>query len=145
MRSNDDGDLDVDHELSVTGTVTGSVRVHSGGVLVLLGLASGGVVVAGGGFARISGVTNGLFVAAGGHLVLTGTCHGSATNDGGELVIEGAVTDAVITNTGITTIKRTRPTHPELGGVVAASLTGEGSNPARFPVRAPRSVDIISR
>jgi hypothetical protein len=119
-----DGDLDVDQELSVTGTVTGSIRVQAGGALVLLGLAAGGVVVAGGGFARISGITNGLFVAAGGHVVLTGTCNGSATNDGGELVVEGVVTDGVVEHAGTTTIKlNAHARHrPEMGTVAAEDV-----------------------
>jgi hypothetical protein len=112
-----DGDLDVDQELSVTGTVTGSVRVHAGGVLVLLGLAAGGVVVTGGGFARIAGATNGLFVGAGGHAVLTGTCNGSATNDGGELVIEGLVTGVVIEHAGTTVVTANALHPPEMGTV----------------------------
>jgi hypothetical protein len=122
MRSGYEGDLDVDQELSVTGTVTGSIRVHAGGVLVLLGLAAGGVVVAGGGFAWISGTTNGLFVAAGGHVVLTGTCNGSATNDGGELVIEGVVTESVIEHAGTTTVKQNALLIPEIGTVAAENL-----------------------
>ena len=117
-----DGDLDVDHELSVTGTVTGSIRVHAGGVLVLLGIAAGGVVVAAGGFARISGITNGLFVAAGGHVVLTGTCNGPATNDGGELVIEGVVTGDVVEHAGTTTVKENVLHPPEIRTVAVKNL-----------------------
>jgi hypothetical protein len=74
----------------------GRIVVHSGGSLTLVGVAKGGVVVLGGGFARITGKTHGLFVAAGGHAVVTGTCEGSVISDGGDLVVSGAVTDATV-------------------------------------------------
>jgi hypothetical protein len=138
MRFGYDGDLDVDQELSVTGTVTGSIRVHAGGVLVLLGLAQGGVVVAGGGFARIAGITNGLFVAAGGHVVLTGTCQGSATNDGGELVIEGVVTDGVVEHAGTTTV-RANAHHPPEETVAVEKLVLSSRFPSRRLTRVTSS------
>jgi hypothetical protein len=99
-----DGDLDIHSDITITQVVTGSITVRSGGVLVLMGKAEGGVVVCGGGFARISGRTRGLFVAVGGIAVLTGTCEGPATNDGGDLTIEGTVTEAVIEHAGTTCI-----------------------------------------
>lgn len=87
-----DGDLDINGDQTVTRRVTGSITVHPGSSLVLMASAEGGVIVCGGGYARIAGTTNGLFVSAGGHVVLTGTCIGSATNDGGQLSIDGTVT-----------------------------------------------------
>src|SRR5580698_6664252 len=101
-----EGDLDIAGDHTVTGRVTGSLTVHPGSSLVLMGTAEGGVVVRGGGFARIAGTTHGLFVATGGHAVLTGTCVGSATNDGGELTIEGVVTGDLIEYAGTTLVGR---------------------------------------
>jgi hypothetical protein len=119
-----DSDLHVSKELSVTGTVTGSIIVHSGGALVLLGHASGGVTVRGGGFARIYGTTNGLLVATGGHAVLAGTCWGTVTNDGGELlVLEDAVTEEIIERTGRTDVKGKARVHDYAG------LNGQPSRP----------------
>jgi hypothetical protein len=113
MRFGYDGDLDVDQELSVTGTVTGSIRVHAGGVLVLLGLAQGGVV-------------------------LTGTCQGSATNDGGELVIEGVVTDGVVEHAGTTTV-RANAHHPPEETVAVEKLVLSSRFPSRRLTRVTSS------
>jgi hypothetical protein len=99
-----EGDVEIVGDQTVTQRVTGTIRVHPASSLVLMGVAEGGVVVRGGGFARVAGTTNGLFVAVGGHAVLTGRCDGSMTNDGGELTIQGVVTGDVIDNAGITTI-----------------------------------------
>jgi hypothetical protein len=99
-----DGDVDISTDVTVTGRVSGSIVVHPGGCLVLMGEAGGGVIVRGGGFARIPGRTRGLFVGAGGHAVLTGNCQGSVTNDGGELSVDGVVTGEVAEHAGTTTI-----------------------------------------
>jgi hypothetical protein len=97
-------DIDISGDHTVTQRVTGRVTVDPGSCLVLVGVAEGGVIVRGGGFARIAGSTHGLFVATGGHAVLTGSCVGSATNDGGELTIEGVVTGEVVEHAGTTRI-----------------------------------------
>ena len=97
-----EGDLDINGDHTVTQRVTGSITVHPASSCVLMGVAEGGVVIRGGGFARISGTTYGLFVATGGHAVLTGTCVGSATNDGGELTVEGVITGRLIEHAGTT-------------------------------------------
>jgi hypothetical protein len=102
-----DGDLEINGDLTVNQRVTGRITVHPGRSVVLMGIAEGGVVVAGGGLARIAGTTHGLFVGVGGHAVLSGTCLGSATNDGGELTIEGVVTGDVIQHAGSTHITTT--------------------------------------
>jgi hypothetical protein len=94
--SRDRWDIDVVDDLVLNEVVEGRIVVHSGGVLTLAGVAREGVVVLGGGSARITGKTRGLFVAAGGHAVVTGTCEGSVIADGGDLVITGAVTDASV-------------------------------------------------
>jgi hypothetical protein len=99
-----EGDLDIHGDQTVTQRVTGTVTVRSGSSLVLMGTAEGGVIVLGGGYARIAGTTHGLFVAAGGHAVLTGTCDGPATNDGGELLIEGVLTGELTDHAGTTTV-----------------------------------------
>ena len=65
MTSALDCDVDVDSEITITGRVKGSITVRRGAVLVLLGVAEGGLVVTGGGFAQIAGTTNGLFAAVG--------------------------------------------------------------------------------
>jgi hypothetical protein len=98
------GDLLVTDELSVTGTVTGTIYVHSDGLLVLMGVAEEGVVVLDGGYARISGTTGRLLVGPGGRATLTGTALGSVTNDGGRLVIDGTVRGRVTTRSGETTV-----------------------------------------
>jgi hypothetical protein len=116
-----DGDLDIHSDITVTRAVTGSIKVRAGGVLVLMGIAEGGVVVCGRGFARISGTTGGLFVAVGGQAVLTGTCRGSATNDGGLLIIEGVVTGALIEHAGTTDISPS--------AVIANNRSLRGSTP----------------
>lgn len=87
---------------TVGGCVAATITVHPGGSLILMGVAEGGVVVPGGGHARIAGTTKSRFVATGGQAVLTGTCVGSATDDGGELTIEGVVTRDVIERAGTT-------------------------------------------
>jgi hypothetical protein len=84
-------DVDVFDDLTVNEDLEGRIVVHAGGALALSGVAKGGVVVLGGGFARIAGKTHGLFVAAGGRAVITGTCVGSVISDGGDLIITGAV------------------------------------------------------
>lgn len=96
------GDVNIGSDVTVTKCVTGSIVVHPGGALVLMGTAEGGVIVRGGGFARIVGTTHGLFVATGGHAVLVGTCLGSVTNDGGDLSISGLVTGTLIEHAGTT-------------------------------------------
>jgi hypothetical protein len=83
-----EGDLDIHGDQTVTQRVTGTLTVHPGSSLVLMGTAEGGVIVLGGGLAWIAGITHGLFIAAGGRAVLRGSCIGPATNDGGELSIE---------------------------------------------------------
>jgi cytoskeletal protein CcmA (bactofilin family) len=98
------GDLLVTDELSVTGTVTGTIYVHSDGLLVLMGVAEEGVVVLDGGYARISGTTGRLLVGPGGRATLTGTALGSVTNDGGRLTIDGTVRGRVTTRSGETTV-----------------------------------------
>jgi hypothetical protein len=98
------GDLLVTGELTVTGTVTGTIYVHSDGLLVLLGVAEEGVVVLDGGYARISGTTGRLLVGPGGRASLSGTARGSVTNDGGRLVIDGTVQGRVTTKSGDTSI-----------------------------------------
>jgi len=67
MTSTLDGDLDIHSEITITGTVKGSIMVHRGGVLVLLGVAEGGVVVAGGHPISVIGSPHRL---AGAHLTL---------------------------------------------------------------------------
>jgi hypothetical protein len=99
-----EGDLEISGDHTVTQRVTGSITVNPGSSLVLMGVAEGGVVVRGGGLARIAGTTNGLFVAIGGHAVLTGTCVGSVTNDGGDLTIDGVVTCDLIEHAGTTRV-----------------------------------------
>jgi cytoskeletal protein CcmA (bactofilin family) len=98
------GDLLVTNELSITGTVTGTIYVHSEGLLVLMGVAEEGVVVLDGGYARISGTTGRLLVGPGGRATLTGTARGAVTNDGGRLVIDGTVHGRVSTRSGETSI-----------------------------------------
>jgi cytoskeletal protein CcmA (bactofilin family) len=98
------GDLLVTGELTVTGTVTGTIYVHSDGLLVLLGVAEEGVVVLDGGYARISGTIGRLLVGPGGRAALTGTALGSVTNDGGRLMIDGTVRGRVTTKSGDTSI-----------------------------------------
>jgi cytoskeletal protein CcmA (bactofilin family) len=98
------GDLLVTNELSITGTVTGTIYVHSEGLLVLMGVAEEGVVVLDGGYARISGTTGRLLVGPGGRATLTGTALGSVTNDGGRLAIEGTVHGRVTTRSGETSV-----------------------------------------
>lgn len=103
-----EGDLDISGERTVTQRVTGVITVHRGGCLILMGVAEGGIVVRGGGFAHIAGTTNGLLVAAGGYAVLTGTCLGSATNDGGELTVKGTVTGDLIDHPATSTHRAPR-------------------------------------
>ena len=98
-------DIDVGSDITITRSVEGRIIVRHSGVLVLTGVAEGGVVVCGGGFARISGRTHGLMVAAGGHAVLTGTCEGSAINDGGDLQVSGMVHGALLDQAGTTVIE----------------------------------------
>jgi hypothetical protein len=98
------GDLLVTGELTITGTVTGTIYVHTGGLLVLLGVAEEGVVVLDGGYARISGTTGRLLVGPGGRAALTGTARGAVTNDGGRLMIDGTVHGRVTTKSGDTSI-----------------------------------------
>jgi cytoskeletal protein CcmA (bactofilin family) len=98
------GDLLVTDELSVTGTVTGTIYVHSDGLLVLVGVAEEGVVVLDGGYARISGTTGRLLVGPGGRATLTGTALGSVTNDGGRLMIDGTVRGRLTTRSGETSV-----------------------------------------
>jgi hypothetical protein len=97
-------DIDISSDITITHDVAGPIVVHPGGVLVLMGVSEGGVIVRGGGYARITGTTHGLFVAAGGHAVLTGTSIGSVTNDGGNLSIVGVVTGALVEHAGTTDI-----------------------------------------
>jgi hypothetical protein len=99
-----DGDVDITGDQTITQRVTGCVTVHPGCSLVLMGVAQDGIIVRGGGYARIAGTTNGLFVATGGHAVLNGTCIGSAINDGGQLTVEGTITGELITNAGSTEV-----------------------------------------
>jgi len=98
------GDLLVTGELTVTGTVTGTLYVHSGGLLVLIGVAEEGVVVLDGGSARISGTIGRLLVGPGGRAALSGTAYGAVTNDGGRLVVDGTVHGRVTTKSGDTSI-----------------------------------------
>jgi cytoskeletal protein CcmA (bactofilin family) len=98
------GDLLVTGELTVTGTVTGTIYVQSGGLLVLLGVAEEGVVVLDGGYARISGTIGRLLVGPGGRAALSGTARGAVTNDGGQLTVDGIVNGRVTTKSGATSI-----------------------------------------
>jgi hypothetical protein len=116
MTSALEGDLDIHGEVTITGTVKGAITVHRAAVLLLSGVAEGGVVVGGGGFARIAGTTNGLFVAVAGQAILTGTCQGTATNDGGQLAIEGTVTGHVVELAGTTHFARTAVIRRSDGG-----------------------------
>lgn len=97
-------DLEITAERTVTG-VAGRICVTAGGVLVLMGTAQAGVIVAHGGYARIAGHTEGLFVAVGGEAVLTGTCHGAVVNDGGRLRIEGTIDGPLLDYAGDTTVE----------------------------------------
>lgn len=88
-------DIEVERDLTVKGTV-GSIRVHPGAALVLMGMAEREVVVASGGYARIAGTAHGIRVARGGHLVLVGTCMGDLVNAGGRVELQGRVTGRII-------------------------------------------------
>jgi hypothetical protein len=94
-------------ELTITATVEGRIHVPSGAVLVLLGVAPDGVLVTGGGYARIAGQTQSLTVTVGGRATLTGICHGPVINDGGEVIIEGVVEGPLIEQAGRTVIAPT--------------------------------------
>jgi len=85
------GDLLVSGELTVTGTVTGTIYVQSGGLLDE-------------GYARISGTIGRLLVGPGGRASLSGTARGAVTNDGGQLTVDGTVNGRVTTKSGATSI-----------------------------------------
>lgn len=91
-------------EMTIVGTVGGRIHVPSGAVLHLVGIAEGGVLVTGGGYAHISGTTRTLTVTVGGRATLTGTCHGPLVNDGGDVIIEGKVEGPIIEHAGRTLI-----------------------------------------
>lgn len=88
-------DIEVDRERTIKGTV-GSIVVRAGGCLVLMGTAEGGVVVEGGGYARIAGTARRVRVAAGGHVVLVGTCLGDLVDEGGRVELTGHVAGRII-------------------------------------------------
>lgn len=98
------GNVDVVGETVVTGTV-GRVHVATSELLILLGVAQGGVVVSHGGHARVVGRCEGLFVAVGGYAELTGTCHGAAVNDGGCLHLAGTVEGPLVDYAGETVVE----------------------------------------
>ncbi len=125
------GHIDISSDITIAQNVAGSIVVHPGGLLVLMGVCQGGVIVRGGGYARIVGTTRGLFVAAGGHAVLTGTCTGSVTNDGGDLFISGAVTGALVTHAGTTQVASGASVHDWGAGVdnIGDALTHERVSP----------------
>jgi len=98
------GELHVVSDITIKDAVPGPIVVHPGAALVLMGTADGGVVVLGGGYARIAGTVGDLFVATGGTAVVSpsGVCSGSVTNDGGTLSIEGEVVGEVLSIAGST-------------------------------------------
>lgn len=113
MPSRELWDIDVLDDLTVNQMVESRIVVHPRGKLTLTGVAQSGVVVLGGGFARIAGKTHGLYVAAGGHVVVTGTCEGSVISDGGDLVITGAVTTASVEQARTDAVPARAATHSD--------------------------------
>ena len=104
MASCQPAEVHVVSDMTLKDAVAGTVVVHPGAALVLMGSADGGVVVLGGGYARIAGRVRDLFVAAGGTAVLSasGICSGSVTNDGGTVSIQGSVEGEVVSLAGST-------------------------------------------
>lgn len=102
--------IEVSGHVTISDTVEGRIHVPSGAVLELVGVAADGVVVTGGGYARISGATRTLTVTVGGRATLTGVCHGRVINDGGEVFIEGVVGGPIIEHAGQTVVAPTAST-----------------------------------
>lgn len=103
--------LEVTGRMAITDAVEAKIHVPSGAVLVLLGVAPGGVLVTGGGYAHIGGETQTLTVTVGGRATLTGTCHGPLINDGGEVIIEGVLEGPITEYAGQTVIAPTATLH----------------------------------
>jgi hypothetical protein len=102
-----DETFEVSGEMTIVDFVEGRIHVPSGAALELVGAALEGVLVTGGGYARISGSTRSLTVAVGGRAELTGTCHGPLINDGGEVLIQGVVEGPIIEHAGRTVMAPT--------------------------------------
>lgn len=78
------------------GKIQGNVRVTSGGELTLSGMITGTLTIESGGYASVGGMVGQLVVEPGGKAELGGMCTGDATNHGGELTVTGTVCGSLI-------------------------------------------------
>lgn len=107
------GDLTVNDELNLWGTVGGNLIIAEGGKCYMRGAVYGDIIAEYGGRLHIFGrVAGGLIVKRGAKVIHSGVLGGDATNEGGRLYIENTAT----INGKIKTIKGETKIQKLMGG-----------------------------